>query len=606
MIDKMKRLLIFIILMFSYGVTFAYDFHWQMVDISQFEDYMSVRCIVQIDGEEQFVNSLELAAFCGDECRGTKFAAYLPPTQRYIFQLSVYGNPGETMTFRIYDHIQDCELMLDAPAPVAYTPDILGSLLNPYVVNFTTPAITFLGSQSDHNWSMASNWNTGTLPTAGDNVVINGICELDQDATVASMTVNEGKSIIVKNGKKLTVGNTLNTTSASQLVIEDGGQLVNAGNDVWATVRKIVTGFGTSEDNWYLIASPVTDNAEVTNLTNNAYNLFTFDGSEVLEWRTQHDNPIISHKVGYLYGNQNNTTLEFTGTLAGTTEATALTRAAEGDGTEFPGFNLIGNPYPCNAYIADSYYRMNSAGNGIIPGTGAVAPCEAIFVDAATDGQTVAFSKTPIATSYASLTVSNGNGAVADRVIVRFDGNHNLEKFMFNEGCTKLYALQGSKDYAVVSASSPSGEMPINFKAVKQGAYTISFDMENVSADYMHLIDNMTGADVDLLAIASTCSAGYTFEAKPSDYASRFKLVFSATGIDENVVSTGSANFAYISNGNLVIDKIEGEATLQIIDMTGRILSNEKVSGSFCKALNFRAGVYVVKLNDMTQKMVVK
>ena len=52
--------------------------------------------------------------------------------------------------------------------------------------------------------------------------------------------------------------------------------------------------------------------------------------------------------------------------------------------------------------------------------------------------------------------------------------------------------------------------------------------MENVEMDYLHLIDNMTGEDVDLLAGASTGSATYTFEAKTTDCASRFRLVFAS------------------------------------------------------------------------------
>jgi hypothetical protein len=43
--------------------------------------------------------------------------------------------------------------------------------------------------------------------------------------------------------------------------------------------------------------------------------------------------------------------------------------------------------------------------------------------------------------------------------------------------------------------------------------------------DYLHLIDNLTGADVDLLQMPE-----YTFTAKTTDYASRFRLVFSICG----------------------------------------------------------------------------
>jgi hypothetical protein len=53
-----------------------------------------------------------------------------------------------------------------------------------------------------------------------------------------------------------------------------------------------------------------------------------------------------------------------------------------------------------------------------------------------------------------------------------------------------------------------------------------------------------------------------------------------------------------------------GNATLQVIDITGRILSSENIQNCYSKSLNMSAGVYVVRLsngNDVkTQKIVVE
>ena len=146
--------------------------------------------------------------------------------------------------------------------------------------------------------------------------------------------------------------------------------------------------------------------------------------------------------------------------------------------------------------------------------------------------------------------------------------------------------------------------MPLSFRANENGTYTLSFNAEEVSFSYLHLIDNMTGADVDLLAATSTGSvATYTFEARTTDYSSRFKLVF-ATGSNND-----SDNFSFFSNGTWVISN-DGEATLQVIDVTGRVLSSETVNGSVSKAINASAGVYMLRLingNDVkTQKIVVR
>ncbi|MBQ0128857.1 MAG: hypothetical protein KBT57_03370 [bacterium] len=268
------------------------------------------------------------------------------------------------------------------------------------------------------------------------------------------------------------------------------------------------------------------------------------------------------------------------------------------------GFNLVGNPFTCNAYVNMNYMVLNEEGSGFVNGD-VIRPCDAILVQATGANQQITFSRNEFTqqNNRIDVSVSQNRGSVIDNARIRFGEGRGMNKFYLNENSTRLYIPQNGKDYAVVMANAAEGEMPVNFKAEKNGSYTITVNTENVDAEYLHLIDNKTGMDVDLLA--STGSASYTFEAKTSDYASRFKLVFSMTGVEENA-STSSVDFAYMSNGNLVIDNIEGEATLQIVDEIGRIISTETVSGSYNKALNLKAGLYIINLNGMTQKIVVK
>ena len=94
---------------------------------------------------------------------------------------------------------------------------------------------------------------------------------------------------------------------------------------------------------------------------------------------------------------------------------------------------------------------------------------------------------------------------------------------MLNPDNTKLYSPQANVDYAVVPAEAEVGEMPLNFKAEHNGTYTLNFTAEEVSFSYLHLIDNLTGADVDLLS-----TSNYTFSALTTDDASRFRLVFTS------------------------------------------------------------------------------
>ena len=63
--------------------------------------------------------------------------------------------------------------------------------------------------------------------------------------------------------------------------------------------------------------------------------------------------------------------------------------------------------------------------------------------------------------------------------------------------------------------------------------------------------------------------------------------------------------FAFYSNGSWIIAN-EGDATLQVIDMMGRILSSETISGSVSKTIDAAPGVYILKLNDKVQKIVIE
>lgn len=107
-------------------------------DISQFADYMSVVAVVVIDGVEQGSETLEIGAFCGDECRGGKFATYFTPTQRYIYQLPVYGEGGDAITFKLYNHDIQQELTIPCTVELQWQKDGYGRLATPYNITFVS------------------------------------------------------------------------------------------------------------------------------------------------------------------------------------------------------------------------------------------------------------------------------------------------------------------------------------------------------------------------------------------------------------------------------------------------------------------------------------
>ena len=365
-----------------------------------------------------------------------------------------------------------------------------------------------------------------------------------------------------------------------------------------------ITGYGSSAGGYYLIASPVasvTPSAENGFLTD-AYDLYEFDQSADNEWVNyeQHGFDLISGK-GYLYASQANTTLTFEGQPYNGNGKIDL---VYDENANLKGWNLIGNPFGVTATVDHDYYIMNENGDNFML-TSKETPIDAmqgifIVTESADDNKAVFTTEEPAAPGEKLILNVTHNRGVVDRAMIRFGEGQQMPKAMMSPNNTKIYIEQANNDYAVVRSDNES-EMPVSFKAAANGTYTLSIDADNVEMDYLHLIDNMTGTDVDLLQTPS-----YTFEATTRDYASRFRLVFSA---DENGASTGSATFAYF-NGNEWVINNEGDAQLHVIDMTGRIVSTETINGNATVKVNAAPGVYMLRLvngNDIkTQKVIIK
>lgn len=530
--------------------------------------------------------------------------------QGYEFVFSWYIKVHLTDGFYTYN-LYDNDIKLNGETPISDTSYTIENIEDNTIHNYTIKTNYYGGE------TVAS--NTASL-ALGSN-------------TLASLTLENNDNMTIGNGSTLIVNGMLTNNNPENLVLENGAQLFNNSEGVKATVKNSITAYTCNTDGWNFIASPVTESLtpdEVNGLLYGSYDLYRLNenplidestsiGKEWENYKSHSEDYSIVNGQGYLYANSTDNTLEFVGTLNANDGDVSLNYHPD---AQFAGWNLVGNPFPCNTIITKSnesisYYVIDDQNNrklkSVTAGT-VIAPNTSVIVKAEGQGESVTFNKatqqSSVNQSYLQMTVaqnvlSRGTSKTIeeDNAIVSFNEGCQLEKFYFGDNNANIYIPKDSREYAIQCAEIQC-EMPINFRATEDGSYTLTINPEGVEMNYLHLIDNITGADFDLLT-----NPNYTFEAKTTDYESRFKLVFASGSIFGDGVSTGSASFAFFNNGQWIINN-NGESTMQVLDVTGRILRNERVSGGCGIKINYAPGVYFLRLINgekvKTQKIVIE
>ena len=169
------------------------------------------------------------------------------------------------------------------------------------------------------------------------------------------------------------------------------------------TFTKSIAGYGTGNGGWQLIASPVgaVNPQNITNLLSGNHDLYAFvpNSSDSLEWRNYvADTFNLEAGKGYLYANADTVTLFFTGAPIAATDSVEVPLVYDSTDARRC-WNLVGNPFPCAAYLDRPYYLLDADGTDIDPEpilpTTPIQPCTAVFVKAVTAGDTAVFGAQP-------------------------------------------------------------------------------------------------------------------------------------------------------------------------------------------------------------------
>jgi len=455
------------------------------------------------------------------------------------------------------------------------------------------------------DWNNGDFWG-GSTPGPDDDVIINA------NVNIPEGVVAEANQIVINT-------DTINTGGRAEkfgkLTIAAGGQLVT-NRAVEATIEKPVTSWNSSTNSgWYAIASPVFNQKfeDVNNLTSDSYdhNIYRYDEPTHL-WQEYRNTANVFDEFengrGYLYRTMYEGNIGYFGTInSGDVEIPLTYSASAGD---LKGFSLIGNPYPHNIYkgasdaaipngalLEDKYCVLGVNGNWVLTDDGtAIMPGTAILVQAKGEGTLTMHDVTTGGTAKRgennNIWFSVRNSEFEDVACVEFkEGNGFTKMDHYNDDAPTLYISHNGERFASVDMNDDIHVISLCFKATTMGYYTLDINA-NGCFSYLHLIDKATGNDVDLLL-----DNEYSFISTPADNEDRFIVRFNANG------DNSDANFVYQNGDDIVVS---GEGELQVFDVMGRMIASQRVNGVETIRKPDQTGVYIMKLNDMTQKIVVR
>lgn len=489
-----------------------------------------------------------------------------------VWMICAYLTDG-SYTYNLYDGIT--RLNSDAVADTSYT--------------HTSPTANTI-----HQYTVKTNYYGGESPSSN----IAGVSIGTPDA-IGALTLGDNDQMTLSSGSILTVSGAITNDNPANLIIEDGAQLIHNGSTVNATLKKTINAFTTSKDGWYTIASPV-DELDVDLATTGDYDLYAYD-EESVYWLNQKKeaNHIeqFQEGQGFLYANAAQQSLAFAGSSKATNTTITVPLSYQSSNADLKGFNLVGNPFTRNLSAGDitlggtalTTYYVVEGGSELTPRVltdKPIKPGQGFLVQATATGQDLVFNpgtKDLSDSNPAYICIEAGDGNFTDRVYVQFGEGNTLHKMTLDDNHVQISVRHDNADYAAITLDKAENFIPVSFKVHKNGEYTLTVSATlNSHLSTLNLVDNLTGAKVDLLQTPS-----YSFEAMTSDYESRFKLVF---GESEN-------------NGSLGDEAEFIDWKTQIIDMTGRVVATDRNA-------QLAPGVYILKTvngNQInTKKIIIK
>lgn len=446
--------------------------------------------------------------------------------------------------------------------------------------------------------------------------------------------------IDIKNNGALTVNGKENQDAGEVTVKGDGnssaGTLITDGN---LDAKKLRFDITVNANQWYFFSFPFDINlADIK--TPGKYVFRKYNGSLRADQGTggwvdlASDETTLKQGVGYIFqtAQGGNLTLRVTKEKFGKLDANNIVK----DLSSYPSadeqnasWNFIGNPQisymdaASLGYDAPITYWNGNSYEAVRPGDDefALQPFQAFFVQKPVDVSNIEFKAEDRITKSESINKQNnararriGRGINPERLLINLtlsDGNHtDKTRIVFNDKKSQAYeldcdaakfaAINDAPQFYTIEAKAgnlainerPMGSVKLGFAAKKAGNFTISAKRMDQP---MLLQDNQTGATYDLT------EGDYQFASNAGTFENRFVLVPSrgTTGIADIVKKTGINIMP--TDAGINLNGVNGKK-VTIYAADGTMLASRTFDGM----LNLMKGVYIVKIDNLSTKVMVK
>jgi hypothetical protein len=513
------------------------------------------------------------------------------------------------------------------------------------------------------NIPFASTPSVGAYEGGDVSIQANATQAIGLTTSVKSITLAPGAKLNINSGSTLTATNGITLESNSN----GTATLLNSGTySGTVTVQQYL---GTAR-NWYVSSPVSSSNAPATNIDyyyeyveagNN--NPTEQPGSATAYWKGLNTGTSMEVGKGYIAKASAGTTIQFTGTPnnGNITTSFDLTR----DDAKGKGFNLVGNPYPSyidwtavanvNPNLSKTFYfrtknnnqtstftfvtyngllntYVSSNGTANTTITRFIPPTQAFWVrvNSGTGATKMYFNnnmrthrdndlnlmKAPKADSRLRVRLQLINGAESDETLICTDKNadygfdaYDSPKMMNNSSSVPdLYTIAGDEPLVIngLNAIAENNELPLGFSLKAAAALKIkATELANLPENIrIYLRDKQENKETEL-----TPETDYTFSTTEAtaNNETRFSLLFRAPGVSTDVTNSEKEQFSvFVSAQNEIVIQAKENSNYAIYNAVGQIVENGKIISNLPLTINHLNGVFVVKVNNQSAKVVIK